>query len=90
MGNISNNKFSDSSFRFYNIIALTMSLFHLYCGFFGQPEAIIFRSTFLTFVLVLCFLRNPLDGKFWKRKFNLLFVNPIDVRHFFIRRQRKK
>lgn len=70
----SNNKLTNLPVKIAGVIALTMSLFHLYCGYFGQPEAIIFRSTFLTFVLVLCFLLNPLGGKFWKGKFDLLLI----------------
>lgn len=75
MGKISsNNKVSDLILRLSGVITLTLGLFHLYCGFFGQPEAFLFRSTFVTFVLVLCFLYNPLGGKFWKGKFDLLFI----------------
>ncbi len=51
--------------RIIGSIALCMSLFHLYCAYFGQPEALIFRTTFLGFILVLCFLTRPLGGKLW-------------------------
>ncbi|MGF1650511.1 MAG: TRAP transporter permease [Hyphomicrobiaceae bacterium] len=45
----------------YAIIAvgLTMSLYHLYIGFFGAPDAQVFRATHVLFALVLAFLMVP-------------------------------
>jgi len=70
----SNKKVSNLIIKLTGVLTLAMGLFHLYCGFFGQPEAFLFRSTFVTYVLILCFLFYPLGGKFWKGKFDLLFV----------------
>ena len=41
-------------------VALAMSLYHLYVGFFGTPDAFTLRSTHVGFALVLCFLTLPL------------------------------
>jgi len=42
-----------------NIIAVAMSLYHMYVAAFGPPEAIIFRGTHLLFALTLVFLLYP-------------------------------
>jgi TRAP transporter 4TM/12TM fusion protein len=41
-------------------VALAMSIYHLYVGFFGTPDAFTLRSTHVGFALVLCFLTLPL------------------------------
>ena len=41
-------------------VALSMSVYHLYVGFFGTPDAFTLRSTHVGFALVLCFLTLPL------------------------------
>ena len=66
--------------RLIGTLALFISMFHLYCAYFGQPEETVFRTTFLSFVMLLCFLINPLGGKLWKGKINFLFI----VNMFFI------
>jgi len=66
--------------RLIGTLALFMSIFHLYCAYFGQPEETVFRTTFLSLVMLLCFLINPLGGKLWKGKINFLFI----VNMFFI------
>ena len=43
-----------------NLIAVAMSLYHMYVAAFGPPEAIIFRGTHLLFALTLVFLLYPL------------------------------
>ena len=43
-----------------NIVAVAMSLYHMYVAAFGPPEAIIFRGTHLLFALTLVFLLYPL------------------------------
>ena len=51
------------------IIAVTMSLYHMYVAAFGPPEALIFRGTHLLFTLTLVFLLYPLKpggGIGWK------------------------
>lgn len=42
------------------IIAVTMSLYHMYVAAFGPPEALIFRGTHLMFAMTLVFLLYPL------------------------------
>jgi TRAP transporter 4TM/12TM fusion protein len=41
------------------VIAVTMSLYHMYVAGFGPPEAVIFRGTHLMFALALVFLLYP-------------------------------
>ena len=43
-----------------SIIAIVMSLYHMYVAGFGPPEAVIFRGTHLLFALTLVFLLYPL------------------------------
>jgi TRAP transporter 4TM/12TM fusion protein len=43
-----------------NLVAVAMSLYHMYVAAFGPPEAIIFRGTHLLFTLTLVFLLYPL------------------------------
>jgi TRAP transporter 4TM/12TM fusion protein len=42
------------------VIAIAMSLYHMYVAAFGPPEAMIFRGTHLLFALTLVFLLYPL------------------------------
>lgn len=49
------------------LIAVVMSLYHMYVVAFGPPEAMIFRGTHLLFALTLVFLLYPLKpGGDWK------------------------
>ena len=51
------------------IIAIVMSLYHMYVAGFGPPEALIFRGTHLLFTLTLVFLLYPMKpggGIGWK------------------------
>ena len=41
------------------IVAVAMSLFHMYVAAFGPPEAVIFRGTHLLFALTLVYLLYP-------------------------------
>jgi TRAP transporter 4TM/12TM fusion protein len=43
-----------------SVVAIAMSLFHMYVAGFGPPEAMIFRGTHLLFALTLVFLLYPL------------------------------
>ncbi|HEX8009392.1 MAG TPA: TRAP transporter permease [Casimicrobiaceae bacterium] len=43
-----------------NLVAVAMSLYHMYVAASGPPEAIIFRGTHLLFALTLVFLLYPL------------------------------
>jgi TRAP transporter 4TM/12TM fusion protein len=56
------------------LISTAFMFFHLYTGFFGQPEAHLFRSVHLTFVFMLTFLFYPLGRKNWKDKLNGWFL----------------
>jgi TRAP transporter 4TM/12TM fusion protein len=42
------------------VIAVAMSLYHMYVAAFGPPEALIFRGTHLLFALTLVFILYPL------------------------------
>jgi TRAP-type uncharacterized transport system fused permease subunit len=50
------------------VIAVAMSAYHLYTGYFGASEALLHRSTHLLFVLVLIFFLFPLSTKEWGKK----------------------
>ena len=47
---------------------VAMSVYHLYAGYFGAPEALLHRSAHLLFVLVLIFSLFPLSTKEWGKK----------------------
>jgi len=44
---------------FISLTAVTLSIYHLFCAYFGQANATEFRSTHLTFILILAFLIKP-------------------------------
>lgn len=49
-----------------SIVAIAMSLYHMYIAAFGPPEAMIFRGNHLLFTLTLIFLLYPLKpGGHW-------------------------
>ena len=51
------------------VIAVAMSLYHMYVAAFGPPEAMIFRGTHLIFALTLVFLLYPFraeGGAAWR------------------------
>ncbi|HEX6692186.1 MAG TPA: TRAP transporter fused permease subunit [Burkholderiales bacterium] len=51
------------------LIAIAMSLYHMYVAAFGPPEALIFRGTHLLFTLTLVFLLYPMKpggGLAWR------------------------
>jgi TRAP-type uncharacterized transport system fused permease subunit len=41
------------------LVAVSMSLYHLYVAFTGAPQAFFFRGTHLLFAMVLVFLIYP-------------------------------
>jgi TRAP transporter 4TM/12TM fusion protein len=52
-----------------SMIAIAMSLYHMYVAAFGPPEAMIFRGTHLLFALTLVFLLYPVKpggGLVWR------------------------
>jgi len=57
------------------IIAVAMSLYHMYVAAYGPPEAVIFRGTHLLFTLTLVFILYPLRprGGAW-RILDLIFL----------------
>jgi TRAP transporter 4TM/12TM fusion protein len=59
------------------LFSVAFMFYHLYTGFFGQPEAHLFRSVHLTFVFILTFLHYPLGRKSWKDDLNGWFL--VDV-----------
>jgi TRAP transporter 4TM/12TM fusion protein len=50
-------------------IAILMSLYHLYAGAFGAPEAFLHRSTHLFFTLILIFFLSPVTKKEWGKRY---------------------
>lgn len=50
---------------FLIIISLMLVFFHLIAGWFGPPEAHLFRSVHLCLILAACFLYHPLGRKNW-------------------------
>jgi len=67
-------KFTGTLAKIVAVIAIAMSLFHLYTAGLGVLEAIKQRSIHLTFVLILVFLLYPASKKSPKNK-----VTPVDV-----------
>jgi TRAP transporter 4TM/12TM fusion protein len=51
------------------VIGIAMSVYHLYTGYFGAPEALLHRSIHLLFTMVLIFLVSPLSKKPWAKKY---------------------
>jgi TRAP transporter 4TM/12TM fusion protein len=58
------------------VIAVAMSLYHMYVAGFGPPEAVIFRGTHLLFTLTLVFVLFPLrpQGRNAWRLVDLVFL----------------
>jgi TRAP transporter 4TM/12TM fusion protein len=48
--------------------AIAMSVYHLYTGYFGAPEAFLHRSIHLFFVMVLVFILFPISKKEWGKR----------------------
>ena len=71
------------------VIAILMSIYHLYAGAFGAPEAMMHRSIHLAFTLVLIFLVSIVSGeKQTKRKIGidivLLMLTLLSMGHLFV------
>ncbi len=71
-----------------SIIAIVMSLYHMYVVAFGPPEALIFRGTHLLFALTLVFLLYPLKpGGGWKWRITdavMLLASWAFIFHIFL------
>jgi len=75
--------------RVITVIAVTMSLYHMYVTGFGPPEAVIYRGTHLMFALALVFLlfpsRRGSTNPWWRSYDMLLLVLGLGgVLHIFI------
>ncbi len=59
-----------------SIVAIAMSLYHMYVAGFGPPEAMVFRGTHLLFTLTLVFMLYPLkpDGGIGWRTLDMLLL----------------
>jgi TRAP transporter 4TM/12TM fusion protein len=57
-----------------SLLAITLSIYHLFVGYAGALEAHAFRSTHLSIIMVLCFLLRPLGRKSFKDPINKWFV----------------
>lgn len=70
------------------LIAVGMSLYHMYVAGFGPPEAVIFRGTHLLFALTLVYLLYPFrGGRSWSGRvldFALLAAGWGFVLHIFL------
>ena len=63
--------------RVITVIAVAMSLYHMYVTGFGPPEAVIYRGTHLMFALVLVFLLFPSrrgSANPWSRSYDMLLL----------------
>lgn len=58
------------------VIAVVMSLYHMYVAAFGPPEAVIFRGIHLLFALTLVFLMFPFkpQGGWWWRLWDMFLL----------------
>src|SRR5512142_1777543 len=54
--------------RLIAVIGVAMSVYHLYTGYFGAPEAFLHRAVHLLFTMVLIFFLFPLSKKEWWKK----------------------
>jgi TRAP transporter 4TM/12TM fusion protein len=59
---------------FICLFGLGMVTYHLFTGAFGGPEAFAYRTTHVSFLLVLTFLLYPTGRKSWKEKLNIFFL----------------
>ena len=73
------------------LIAIAMSLYHMYVAAFGPPEALIFRGTHLMFALSLVFLlypSRPEGGAGWRVLDGVLLLAGLGiVLHIFVNYQ---
>jgi TRAP transporter 4TM/12TM fusion protein len=71
------------------VIGIAMSVYHLYAGAFGAPEALLHRAVHLLFTLALIFLLFPLSreprGAKWRWTDGILIILTIvTIGHLFI------
>ena len=56
------------------LVAIALSIYHLFVAYAGSLEAHAFRSTHLALILILCFLIRPLGRKSFTDRINAWFV----------------
>ena len=50
-------------------VGIAMSVYHLYTGYFGAPEALLHRAVHLFFTMTLIFFLFPISKKDWAKKY---------------------
>ena len=70
-------------------IGIAMSVYHLYTGYFGAPEALLHRSTHLLFTMVLIFFLFPFTKKPWGQKYRwtdtlLILLTLASIGYLFV------
>lgn len=70
-------------------IGITMSVYHLYAGYFGAPEALLHRSIHLFFTLLLIFFLNPFSSREGAKKYRwadgiLILLTIASIGYLFI------
>jgi TRAP transporter 4TM/12TM fusion protein len=55
-------------------IALTITVYHLYTGVFGQVDPFLQRVFCLTLLLILCFIHHPIGRASWNSRLNLFSI----------------
>ncbi len=70
-------------------IGIAMSVYHLYTGYFGAPEALLHRATHLCFTMVLIFFLFPFSKKEWGGKYRwadnfLILLTLASIGYLFI------
>ncbi len=63
---------------------LGMVAYHLFTGAFGGPEAFAYRSTHVSFLLILTFLLYPTGRKSWKDPLTVFFLLDLLIIFFVI------
>jgi len=56
------------------LFSISLTIYHLFVAYAGSLEAHAFRSTHLAFIMVLCFLLNPLGRHSWSEPKNRWFA----------------
>jgi TRAP transporter 4TM/12TM fusion protein len=74
--------------KMVSAIAMAMSAYHLYTGYFGAPETYLHRSIHLLFTLILIFFLFPVSGKGWGKRLRwtdglLILLTLLSFIHIF-------
>jgi TRAP transporter 4TM/12TM fusion protein len=70
------------------VIGMAMSVYHLYTGYFGAPEALLHRAIHLFFTMTLIFFLFPLSKKGWAKRFRwtgglLMLLTWVSIGYLF-------